>query len=77
MKVRRLVRRNIPVERGRASMRSPECQSALNIDRNSGVLVEICEREAQDVSALVRQIEADGHNRDRTSAGGWIRTKLV
>jgi predicted DNA-binding ribbon-helix-helix protein len=31
-------------------------------------LIEICEREGQDMSALVRQVEAAGHAGGRTSA---------
>jgi predicted DNA-binding ribbon-helix-helix protein len=47
-------------ERGRTSMRlEPELWEALT---------EICEREAQDMSTLVRQVEAAGHAGGRTSA---------
>ena len=60
MTVSRLVNRNVVAERGRTSMRlEPELWDLLN---------EICERESQDISALVRQIEAAGHTGGRTSA---------
>lgn len=56
----RLVNRNVVAERGRTSMRlEPELWDALT---------EICEREGQDMSALVRQVEAAGHAGGRTSA---------
>jgi predicted DNA-binding ribbon-helix-helix protein len=58
--VSRLVNRNVVAERGRTSMRlEPELWDAL---------LEICEREGQDVSTLVRQVEAAGHTGGRTSA---------
>jgi predicted DNA-binding ribbon-helix-helix protein len=60
MTVSRLVNRNVVAERGRTSMRlEPELWD---------LLTEICEREAQDMSTLVRQIEAAGHSGGRTSA---------
>ncbi len=60
MTVSRLVNRNVVAERGRTSMRlEPELWDMLN---------EVCEREAQDMSTLVRQIEAAGHVGGRTSA---------
>jgi predicted DNA-binding ribbon-helix-helix protein len=60
MTVSRLVNRNVVAERGRTSMRlEPELWDALQ---------EICEREAQDMSTLVRQVEAAGHAGGRTSA---------
>ena len=60
MTVSRLVNRNVVAERGRTSMRlEPELWDMLN---------EICEREEQDMSTLVRQIEAAGHAGGRTSA---------
>ena len=60
MKASRLVNRNVVAERGRTSMRlEPELWDALS---------EICEREAQDMSTLVRQVEATGHAGGRTSA---------
>jgi predicted DNA-binding ribbon-helix-helix protein len=60
MTVSRLVNRNVVAERGRTSMRlEPELWDMLS---------EICEREAQDMSTLVRQIEACGHAGGRTSA---------
>ena len=56
----RLVNRNVVAERGRTSMRlEPELWD---------MLTEICERESQDMSTLVRQIEASGHAGGRTSA---------
>ena len=56
----RLINRNVVAERGRTSMRlEPELWDMLS---------EICEREAQDMSTLVRQIEARGHVGGRTSA---------
>ena len=60
MSVSRLVNRNVVAERGRTSMRlEPELWDMLH---------EICEREARDVSTLVRQIEAAEHAGGRTSA---------
>lgn len=60
MALSRLVNRNVVAERGRTSMRlEPELWDMLS---------EICEREAQDMSTLVRQIEAAGHVGGRTSA---------
>jgi predicted DNA-binding ribbon-helix-helix protein len=60
MSVSRLVNRNVVAERGRTSMRlEPELWDALT---------EICERESQDMSILVRQVEATGHAGGRTSA---------
>ena len=56
----RLINRNVVAERGRTSMRlEPELWDALG---------EICEREGQDMSTLVRQVEAAGHKGGRTSA---------
>jgi predicted DNA-binding ribbon-helix-helix protein len=58
--VSRLVNRNVVAERGRTSMRlEPELWDAL---------LEICDREGQDLSTLVRRIEAGGHQGGRTSA---------
>ena len=58
--VSRLVNRNVVAERGRTSMRlEPELWDAL---------LEICERERQDVSTLVRRVEQHGHEGGRTSA---------
>src|SRR5271156_4652158 len=58
--VSRLINRNVVAERGRTSMRlEPELWDAL---------AEICRRERQDISRLVRQIEATGHSGGRTSA---------
>ena len=60
MTTSRLVNRNVVAERGRTSMRlEPELWDMLS---------EICEREAHDMSTLVRQIEAAGHAGGRTSA---------
>nr|WP_294518552.1 ribbon-helix-helix domain-containing protein [uncultured Rhodopila sp.] len=60
MSTSRLVNRNVVAERGRTSMRlEPELWDALQ---------EICERESQDMSTLVRQVEANGHEGGRTSA---------
>ena len=60
MPTSRLINRNVIAERGRTSMRlEPELWDALG---------EICEREDQDMSTLVRQIEAAGHTGGRTSA---------
>lgn len=60
MSLSRLINRNVIAERGRTSMRlEPELWDRLT---------EICEREAQDMSTLVRQIEAAGHSGGRTSA---------
>ena len=56
----RLINRNVVAERGRTSMRlEPELWDAL---------AEICVRERRDINGLVRQIEATGHSRGRTSA---------
>lgn len=56
----RLINRNVIAGRGRTSMRlEPELWDALH---------EICEREDQDMSAVVRQVEAAGHAGGRTSA---------
>lgn len=56
----RLVNRNVVAERGRTSMRlEPELWEAL---------LEICDREDRDLNAIVRQVEAEGHNGGRTSA---------
>jgi predicted DNA-binding ribbon-helix-helix protein len=56
----RLINRNVVAERGRTSMRlEPELWDAL---------LEICERESQDMSTLVRQVEQAGHQGGRTSA---------
>jgi predicted DNA-binding ribbon-helix-helix protein len=66
MAISRLVNRNVVAERGRTSMRlEPELWNMLS---------EICEREAQDRSTLVRQIEAAGHAGGRTSA---VRVQLL
>ena len=55
-----MINRNVVAERGRTSMRlEPELWDALP---------EICQRERQDISRLVRQIEAIGHSGGRTSA---------
>lgn len=60
MSTSRLINRNVVAERGRTSMRlEPELWDALT---------EICEREGQDMSTLVRQVEAHGHAGGRTSA---------
>ena len=60
MTVSRLINRNVVAERGRTSMRlEPELWEAL---------LEICEREGRDMSALVRQVEHNGHAGGRTSA---------
>jgi predicted DNA-binding ribbon-helix-helix protein len=60
MPTSRLVNRNVVAGRGRTSMRlEPELWDAL---------AEICERETQDMSTLVRQVEAAGHIGGRTSA---------
>ncbi len=56
----RLINRNVVAERGRTSMRlEPELWEAL---------LEICSREGQDMSSLVRKIEQSGHAGGRTSA---------
>lgn len=56
----RLVNRNVVAERGRTSMRlEPELWDAL---------LEICGREDQDLNAVVRKVEAEGHSGGRTSA---------
>ncbi len=60
MTVSRLINRNVVAERGRTSMRlEPELWEAL---------LEICGREGQDMSALVRKVEQSGHAGGRTSA---------
>ena len=60
MAISRLVNRNVVAGAGRTSMRlEPELWDAL---------LEICEREGQDMSALVRRVEAEGHAGGRTSA---------
>ena len=60
MTVSRLVNRNVVAERGRTSMRlEPELWEAL---------LEICCREGQDMSSLVRKVEQNGHAGGRTSA---------
>ena len=60
MTASRLINRNVVAERGRTSMRlEPELWDAL---------LEICERESQDMSTLVRQVEQAGHQGGRTSA---------
>ena len=60
MTVSRLVNRNVVAERGRTSMRlEPELWEAL---------LEICGREGQDMSSLVRKVEQHGHAGGRTSA---------
>lgn len=56
----RLINRNVVAGRGRTSMRlEPELWDAL---------LEICQRERQDINRLVRQIEAEGHSGGRTSS---------
>ena len=58
--VSRLINRNVVAERGRTSMRlEPELWEAL---------LEICGREGQDMSSLVRKVEQNGHAGGRTSA---------
>jgi predicted DNA-binding ribbon-helix-helix protein len=58
--VSRLINRNVVAERGRTSMRlEPELWEAL---------LEICGRESQDMSSLVRKVEQSGHAGGRTSA---------
>ena len=60
MTVSRLINRNVVAERGRTSMRlEPELWEAL---------LEICGREGQDMSSLVRKVEQSGHAGGRTSA---------
>jgi predicted DNA-binding ribbon-helix-helix protein len=60
MTISRLVNRNVVAGRGRTSMRlEPELWDAL---------MEICEREGHDMSALVRRVEEVGHSGGRTSA---------
>ena len=60
MTVSRLINRNVVAERGRTSMRlEPELWEAL---------LEICGREGQDMSSLVRKVEQVGHAGGRTSA---------
>lgn len=56
----RLVNRNVVAERGRTSMRlEPELWDAL---------LEVCDREEQDMNTIVRRVEAAGHAGGRTSA---------
>jgi predicted DNA-binding ribbon-helix-helix protein len=56
----RLINRNIVAGRGRTSMRlEPEIWDMLG---------EICQREAQDMNTMVRQIESAQHTGGRTSA---------
>src|SRR5580693_3538483 len=58
--ISRLINRNVVAERGRTSMRlEPELWEAL---------LEICGREGQDMSSLVRKVEQSGHAGGRTSA---------
>lgn len=58
--VSRLVNRNVVAETGRTSMRlEPELWDAL---------LEICEREGQDMSTLVRNVESTAPPGGRTSA---------
>jgi predicted DNA-binding ribbon-helix-helix protein len=58
--VSRLINRNVIAERGRTSMRlEPELWEAL---------LEICGREGQDMSSLVRKVAQRGHAGGRTSA---------
>src|SRR5580698_11588799 len=58
--VSRLINRNVVAERGRTSMRlEPELWEAL---------LEICGREGEDMSSLVRKVEQHGHAGGRTSA---------
>lgn len=60
MTVSRLINRNVVAERGRTSMRlEPELWDAL---------LEICGREGQDMSSIVRKIEQIGRAGGRTSA---------
>lgn len=60
MTVSRLINRNVVAGSGRTSMRlEPELWDAL---------LEICEREGQDMSSLVRRVESSGHSGGRTSA---------
>lgn len=60
MTVSRLINRNVVAARGRTSMRlEPELWEAL---------LEICVREGQDMSSLVRKVEQSGHAGGRTSA---------
>lgn len=60
MTLSRLINRNVVAERGRTSMRlEPELWEAL---------LEICGREGQDMSSLVRKVEQNGHAGGRTSA---------
>jgi predicted DNA-binding ribbon-helix-helix protein len=60
MSVSRLVNRNVVAGSGRTSMRlEPELWDAL---------MEICEREGQDISTVVRRVEAGGGEGGRTSA---------
>src|ERR1022692_4351800 len=58
--VSRLINRNVVAERGRTSMGlEPDLWEAL---------LEICAREGQDMSSLVRKVEQNGHAGGRTSA---------
>jgi predicted DNA-binding ribbon-helix-helix protein len=60
MTLSRLINRNVFAERGRTSMRlEPELWEALS---------EICTREGQDMSSLVRKIEQRSPGGGRTSA---------
>ncbi len=60
MTLSRLINRNVVAERGRTSMRlEPELWEAL---------LEICGREGEDMSSLVRKVEQSGHAGGRTSA---------
>ena len=60
MTISRLINRNVVAKRGRTSMRlEPELWEAL---------LEICGREGQDMSSLVRNVEQNGHAGGRTSA---------
>ncbi len=60
MTVSRLVNRNVVAGSGRTSMRlEPELWDAL---------LEICEREGQDMSSLVRSVESTAPDGGRTSA---------
>ena len=60
MSASRLVNRNVIADRGRTSMRlEPELWEAL---------LEVCQREARDVHALIRDVDAARHLGGRTSA---------
>ena len=60
MSISRLVNRNVVAERGRTSMRlEPELWEAL---------LEICQREGEDLSSLVRRVEQNVPAGGRTSA---------